>query len=1070
MKTYLYMLLLSCLPLSAIAQGFSVTGRVSDQTGLALPGASVVLKGENVGVTADSSGSFRLRAPGPGTVLVVSFIGYQKKEITLDGRLQGTLQIVLAADLGQLAEVVVSSGYQSIAAERATGSFSRVDQQLLNRRVGADILSRLEDVVPGLVVNRSGVVRPGAQSAISIRGQSTIFARQDPLIVLDNFPYTGDVSQINPNDIESVTILKDAAAASIWGAQSGNGVIVITTKKGKFGSPMQVSFNSNVTLSERPDVFYQPQISTGEYIDIEKMLFERGYYKSAENSDAKIALTPVVKLLIAGRDGKLTSEQVNSAIESLRANDVRNDYRKHLSRTGINQQYSVGLSGGTAFQRYAVSGGYDKSISSLVGDKSSRFTVNATNTYLLFARKIELTTGLYYSNSTAFQNALDGSDLNISAGKPLYPYASLVGPNGEPLKVTHLYRERFLQQASQKGLLDWGFNPLSEIERADNRIRATDYRMNTQLTYRVTPWLSADVLYQYLNTVNQRRNRQDQRSWSVRDLVNRFTSIAEDGSLIRPVPVGDILDISSASAAGHNLRGQLNLNKQLAGGGSIDALVGAEFRKLDTDGYSSRYYGYNDQLASSVQIDYLTNFTSFVNPSSKNNRIPDPASLSGLADRYISWYGNATYMLAGRYGISASARLDQSNLFGVRANQKGVPLYSAGLSWKLSQEKFYKLAWLPQMGLRATYGYNGNVDKTVSAYTTATYLGANLSGTGLPYASITNPPNPELRWERVRMINFALDFKTKGGRISGTFEYYLKKGVDLIGAVPLAAQTGVSVLRGNTANTKGRGAELSVSTHNLQGGLRWDTDLLLSYAADRVSRYLIKPTSVASAYLAGGTLVPAEGKPLYAVYSYKWAGLDPASGDPQGYLDGEVSKDYTAIKSSATLDGLIYNGAARPRVFGALRNTFEYKGFSLSANISFRLGYAVRYASVDYGSILSGAGGHADYSFRWQKPGDENVTHVPSMPLTENVARTEFYTYSDVLVQKGDHIRFQDVNLTYSFSREQNKKLPFGSMQLYLYANNLGLIWKKAEGPLDPDYMLGPAPPKSLALGLRANI
>nr|WP_295933683.1 SusC/RagA family TonB-linked outer membrane protein [uncultured Dyadobacter sp.] len=1070
MKTFFYMLLLT-LPCSLFAQGFTVDGKVSaEQSGTALPGASIVLKGENVGVTADSSGSFRLRAPRPGAVLVISFIGYQKKEIVLQRRPQKPLLVALSVDAGQLAEVVVSSGYQTIAPERATGSFSRVDEQLLNRRVGADVLSRLEDLVPGLVINRSGVQRPGAQSAISIRGQSTLFAREDPLIVLDNFPYTGDVSQINPNDIESVTVLKDAAAASIWGAQSGNGVIVITTKKGKFGSPTQILFNSNVTLTARPDAFYLPQISTGQYIDLEKMLFERGYYKSAETSDARTALTPVVELLIAGRDGKLSSDQVNAGIESLRANDVRGDYERYLNRVGVSQQYSLGLRGGTAVQRYNVSLGYDKSLSGSVGDKSGRFTVNAANTYLLFAKKLELTTGLYYSNSSAFQNALDVSDLNVSPGKRLYPYARLVGEDGQPANVTHLYRESFLSDSQGKGLLNWGFSPLAEIEIADSRFKATDYRLNAQLTYRLKPWLSAQALYQYSRSENQRHNRRDKDSWMARDLVNRFSYFASDGSLVRPVPYGDILDLATSSAEGHNLRGQLDLNKQISLRGNIDALVGAEYRSLDTDAHSSRYYGYNDQLASSVQVDYLTNFTSYVNPSSKNNRIPDPSSLSGLADRYLSWYANATYTLSERYGFSASARLDQSNLFGVRANQKGVPLYSAGASWKLSQESFYKVGWLPQLSVRATFGYNGNVDKTVSAYTTATYLGANLSGTGLPYGSITNPPNPDLRWERVRMINLAVDFKTKGGRVSGSLEYYLKKGVDLIGTAPLAPQTGMSVFRGNTANTKGRGAELSLSSHNLRGKLLWDTDLLFSYASDRVSRYLTKPASVASAYLTGGSLVPAEGKALYAVYSYPWAGLDPSTGDPQGYFGGEVSKNYAAIKSSATLDGLVYNGPARPRVFGAVRNTFSYQGFSLSANISFRLGYAVRYPSVDYGSILSGSGGHADYSLRWQKPGDELLTHVPSMPLTENVARTEFYTYSQVLVQKGDHIRFQDLNLSYSLGRDRYQKLPFSTVQIYLYANNIGLIWKRAKGSLDPDYILGPAPPRSLALGIRANI
>ncbi|OJV20450.1 MAG: hypothetical protein BGO21_00085 [Dyadobacter sp. 50-39] len=1067
MKKVLNLVLCTLLSTACFAQQLTVRGKVlslEDKSPLA--GASIVHKASLQGVSTDSSGHFRIVIPASDPILVVSFIGYNKKEIVATG--SSPLLVELEPDPNQLGEVIISSGYQQLPRERATGSFVQVDNQLLNLRVSPDIISRLEDNVPGLVFNRSGAQRSGAQSAISIRGQSTLFGREDPLIVLDNFPYTGDLASINPNDVESMTILKDAAAASIWGAQSSNGVIVITTKKGKFNQPVQVSFNANVTAAQKPDQFYLPRIGSSDYIDIEKMLFGRGYYNTFENDDVKTAFTPVVELLIAERDGKITVEQTNAQIEALRKNDVRKDIERYLYRTSLNQQYAVNIRGGSASSKYFVSAGYDKNLAAQLGNSFNRATVNINNTFSLLKQKLEITTALYYTSSKNTSNAVSAAEMNISNGKPLPPYMRLADDAGNPVAVTHTYRDSFINTASQQGLLDWTYNPRNEINANDNTTRLNDYRMNLNAAYRIGQSITLQALYQYSGSSNLARNRQSKDSWYTRDMINRFTIVNADGTLTRPVPVGDILDINQVSSAGHSLRTQLNYNKDFGKAGNLTALVGAEIRGMNTQGYSTVYYGFDNEMATSSVVDYLSYFKSYVNPSSAYNQIPSYASLTDLTDRYISYYGNAAYTHSGKYTVSASARLDQSNLFGVKTNQKGVPLYSAGFAWKLSSEKFYGLNWLSYLNLRTTYGYNGNIDKSLSAYTTANFFGAS-SLTGLPYAVVANPPNPQLRWERTRIVNFGLDFKTKNNRISGAVEYYLKKGMDLIGDTPFAPQTGITTFRGNTANTKGNGFELNLTSQNLRRTLGWQTTFILSYAKDKVTRYLAKPTSVAGSYLTTSSVVPTEGKPLYAVYSYPWAGLDPATGDPQGLLNGEVSKDYLAIKSSTTLDQLQYNGTLRPLVFGAIRNTFTYKGLSLSANISYRLGYYIRTPSVNYAEILRGEGGHANYNLRWQNPGDENLTHVPSMPLVNNSARNEFYTYSSVLVQKGDHIRLQDINLSYSLSKSTSGWLPVQAAQFYLYANNIGIIYKRTRSGLDPDYLNSPPAARSLAAGIKVD-
>jgi TonB-linked SusC/RagA family outer membrane protein len=1064
MKTYLYLLLLLALPCSA--QQLLVTGTIrSSDSKMPLPGASIVHKSSLQGITADSSGHFTISIPAADPKITVSFIGFLKKEFQV--KADTKLNVELDADPNQLSEVVISSGYQDIAKERATGSFVHMDNRMLNKRISGDIISRLADNVPGLIFNRSGSMRPGAQSPISIRGQNTIFGREDPLIILDNFPYSGDISQINPNDIESVTVLKDAAAASIWGAQSSNGVIVINTKKGAFNQPVKVSLNSNVTVGARPDLFYQPVISTSDYIDMEQTLFDRGYYRSFENNDAKTALTPVVEILIAQRDGKLTADQAQQQINAYRDIDVRNDIDRYIYRSALSQQYALSVKGGGSSHRYFVSAGFDKNRSSLTGNGSNRTTLNASNTFSLLRSKLDVTTALYYTTSAGSNNGMSMGRMNIASGKPLSPYIRLADSAGNPLHVPHTYRGSFIEDAMQQGLVDWRFSPLEEIANADNTTSLTDYRLNLNANYKLTNNLSAQVLYQFNNIDNNRRNRQGIGSWYTRDLINRFTQVDANGALTRPVPIGDVLDSYRAVTKSHSLRAQLNYSGELGKSGSLSALAGAEIRGLNTLGQSSGMYGYDDEMATNVAVDYVTLYRSYVNPRSVNNRIPYYGSVTDLTDRYISYYGNAAYTYQGKYTISASARLDQSNLFGVKSNQKGVPLYSAGIGWKLSQEKFYQLPWLPYVNVRATYGYNGNIDKSLSAFTTAQFVAASPL-TRVPFARVINPPNPQLRWERTKIINLAADLKTRGNRITATFEYYFKSGIDLIGDAPFAPQTGILNFRGNTANTKGHGFDLNLTSDNLRGIVSWQTTFLASYATDKVSKYLIKPASVGS-YFTGGGLVPTEGRPLYAVYSYRSAGLDPVNGDPQGYLGTELSKDYNAIRTTSVAGDLVFHGSSRPLVFGALRNTVSMYGFSLSANISYRLAYFVRTPSVSYATVLQGDGGHGDFYNRWQKPGDEHHTHIPSMPAVINSARDDFYANSSALVQKGDHVRLQDIHLSYTFSKSRSGKLPFESLQLYAYANNIGLLYKKTAGRLDPDYLTSAPAARSISMGVKVD-
>ncbi len=1063
-KNILYIIMLLCVCSVASAQQI-IRGRILSASDKApLPGSSIKIKGNTSGTAADSAGNFVLHTQDLEIILQVSSLGYRSREVSIRLPAGFPLEIYLEENSSQLQEVIVSTGYQEIPKERATGSFAKVDNELLNRRTSTDILSRLEDVVPGLVFNRNV---SGRENNISIRGQSTIFANAQPLIVLDNFPYDGDISNINPNDIESVTVLKDAAAASLWGSKAANGVIVISSKRGSYKKAPKVSFHANNTLGDKPNLFYQSRMSSADFIEIEKMLFAKGYYQSAELSTNKTPLTPVIELLIAKRDGKILSAAADEKIEALKGQDVRNDFDRYMNRMSINRQVSLSISGGSDNQRYFASAGYDYNTLNSRGNDYGRLTLNAKNTWSLFRNKLELSTGIYFAQNNNTLNNPGIPSIRMSNAAALYPYARLADDSGKPLAIIHDYRRAFLQSAEQQGLLNWEYKPLEEMSTANNMLKITDYRVNGALRYKIITGLNADVLYQYGGGLLDGRNLQSQESYYTRNMINQLTYVNTDGSISRPLPLGGIYDRRNGSSVSQNLRSQLNYSRLFAKQHSINAIAGWEVKDLHGISNTYRLYGYDPDHVSSAKVDYVNYYKRYDNPFS--GTIMNNDSGSDQTDRFQSYYANAAYSFKQRYTLSASGRFDQSNLFGVRTNQKGVPLWSAGLAWDLSSENFYPFKCLPYLKIRATYGYNGNIDKALTAFTTAVYFNGSASSIGQPYAQITNPPNPELRWERVKIINLGVDFESRAGRVGGSIEYYRKKGLDLTGNIPYPPSSGISSFRGNNANTSGQGLDFTLNSRNFNREFKWLSNFLFSYVKDKVTNYLVQSTS--GKYLEGGygfSNYPLEGKPLYSIYSYSWAGLDPQTGDPMGYLDGAVSKDYAKILSAARPENLIYHGPARPTMFGALRNTFSYKNISISANVSYRLGYYFRNESIQYGTLLSGQVDHGDYSLRWQKPGDETFTHVPSIPAVTNTNRDNLYLYSDALVEKGDHIRLQDIQLSYDLERKDHPRFPLARTQFYLYANNLGILWKAGKGSIDPDHQTGLVP-LTISAGLRVN-
>lgn len=1049
----------------------NIKGRIFNEQGEPVPGATITVKGSNQQTSTNENGEFKLNGVDEIDLnIIVTSINYEPQEVNWQG--EPELNVRLKQHVSELNKVqVVSTGYQSISKDKTPGSFVKIDNEMINRRVSTGIIDRLEGITSGLLFNKN-INTSTNQTSIAIRGRSTIYANANPLIVVDNFPYTGDINNINPNDVESITVLKDADAASIWGAYSGNGVIVITTKKGKYNQPLKLSINSNITVGQKPDLYYEPILSSSDFIDVEQYLFKQGFYNSQASSVLRPVLSPVVEILIKEKDSVITHEQAKAQLNVLRGQDKRHDLEKYFYRPSVNQQYSLNASGGSANNSYYFSLGYDKNLDNLVKNGYDRFTLTANNSFSWLKKKLELNTGIIFTE-TRLQNN------NPGTANFIYPYLDLVDDNGNALTVPADIRQAYKDVAGknptpggQDTLLDWNYKPYNELQYADNSTKTTDYRLNADLKYTFFKGFNAKVLFQYNKGFVDQEIYNSQQTYFTRNLINQFTEIDTAGNIIRHIPLGGIFDQNTTRYEAHNTRAQLNYNTGWYNGNhsqyhQLTALAGLEVRDVNTFVETARTYGYNQNSSYPDGVDYDNFFPLYQAPFA-TKKIENRNANRTMADRYISYYLNAKYIFQRRYILSASVRKDESNLFGVKTNQKGIPLWSAGVSWEMSQENFYHAGWLPFLKFRFTNGYKGNVDRTVSAFTTANIDLPNIYN--VVSASIDNPPNPSLRWEKNHMINYGIDFATRKSIIEGSLEFYTRRGIDLIGNSPLDPTTGVTTFRGNTADMKGKGVDIMLRSKNINRQFKWVSTLLFSYTSDKVTDYKVQQAAVWY-YCDPQYISPIAGKPLYSIYSLKWMGLDHQTGDPLGYFNKQSSNNYSAIFNSADLNDLIYRGPANPTYFGSLRNNFSYKQLELSFNITWKMGYYFRRPSINYYTLFYGPDrGNSDYDKRWQKPGDEATTTVPSLIYDVNTGdRSRFYSYSDVLIEKGDHIRLQDIQLSYELNKNKVKWLPVSLFRFYVYANNLGILWRANDKGIDPDFISGIPTPKTIAAGLKID-
>lgn len=1042
-----------------------IKGRIVDENGKGVV-VSIQVKGTNKGTTTNDNGEFELKGVSDDAVLVISGLGIQAFEWSVDGRTDlGIINSKTKTSIGQEIKIEVQTGYQKVSKERFVGAYSQLDSAAYNRRQGMSIIDRLDGTVTGVLFDKKA-------GGIQIRGISTLGSLYSPttapLIILDNFRFTGDISSINPNDVDNITVLKDAAATSIYGAQGGNGVIVVTTKRGKYNSAFYANVRSNVTMTEKPDLFYYPQMGISDFIDLEKLLFSKGHYDATlANTTQPPPTSPVVDILEKVRKGTLTQAQADAQIDVLRGHDLRNDVNKYVNRAAVAQQYYANFGGGNNQSSYALSLGYNRILNGIKGSKPDEQYTMASNYSFRPLKNFEI---------QAAVNLSQGVSKSVGFSLPnLAPYAQLADANGNSMAIPYLYRLSFVDTIRAGKLLDWHYRPLDEIRLADATTRNRSINLNLSSSFRFTDWLTAMVSYNYNTALSNSRNYSNVQTFFTRDLINRFTNLSQTNPDLRnPVPVGGILNVSNSEATSYGARGQININKSWGSRHSITSLIAGEVTQSKSGGNTNRFYGYDNTLGTyKSTINYNVSYPNFFGGG--GGFVPQSNTIGeGLYNRFVSVLGNASYTYATKYTLYASARRDGSNIFGVNTNNKWKPLWSVGASWMLSKEKFYHVKWLSSLRLSSSFGYTGNVNNSLAGVPTMSYSQQPATFTSLVYGQVGDAPNPDLKWEEVKIFNIAADFSVLNDRLSGRFDFFNKNINNLIAPFPFPPSSGVNQYTVNSANMKGNGFELNLNSVNTTGELKWITNFGLSHAKMKIAKLYLGSKFKANEFVGYG-VNSSIGRIAYGIGSYRWAGLDPRTGDPMGYYQGQVSKNYSAIFSDS-VDNQVFHGSAIPLYQGYVLNNFSWKNISVSFNITYRFAFYFRKPALDYQALFSTGQGHADYAVRWQKPGDEQHTTVPSL-LYPNPAtgRDQFYQYSEINVLRGDNIRVQDIRLAYDQTVRLSKNNLRQTLQFFVYPNNLNFIlWRKNKDKLDPDFtggaLFAAPPPRTWTVGINMNL
>jgi TonB-linked SusC/RagA family outer membrane protein len=1052
----------------------TVRGNITDSSGAPIAGVSVSIKGTNEGTVTTTDGDFVLHNVPSRATLLFSNVGYETREIRLE-RNQTFLSLNLSLAAGTLTDVIVT-GFQRIDKSKFTGAAVKLDMDKIKTAGITDVSRMLEGRAAGVAIqNVSGTF--GAAPKVRIRGATSITGDNKPLWVIDGVVLedivnisndqlsSGDpntllgsaVAGLNPNDIESFDILKDAAATALYGARAMNGVIVITTKRGKSGR-LTVGYTGNFGVQFKPGYSQYDIMNSADQMSVYAELERKGFldFNSIANRANAGVYGKMADLIrtVDPQTGEFALQNTPEARRDfLMKYAARNtDWFDILFRNSITQEHSLSLSHGTAKAQSYFSTSYYNDQGWTIADRVKRYTINLRNTYN-FTDKF---TAGFKVQAAVRQQRAPGTISRIS--NPVsgsYDRDFDINPFSYALNTS-----RVLTAYDDNGNLEYfrrnftDFNIINEVRNNYIDLSVMDVSLTGDAQYKITPALT----YNFIGAIRYVKSTQEHQITENSNQANAFraapnSTIAEANKFLyrdpddpeaEPIvvlPYGGFYNRDEDELKNYTFRNTLNFNRTFADVHQLQALVGQEVKYSDRQNANNTGFGYQYENGGVPFVDYRI-LKQFIESSLQYY------GMGNEYERFVGYFGNLQYTYNKKYTLNGTLRRDGSNRLGRSKKARWLNSWTLAGRWNVDQEPFLQnINSISYLTLRGSYGLNanyGNATNSLAVLRTQLTKRPYLDDRQLAI-DIENLENSDLTWEKKYEANVGIDLGLFQNRFNISVDGYYRKSLDLIALVRTSGIGGQLTKAANYADLKSRGIEFTIGgTPYHSKNFSYQTNLTFSYNTNEITRAENFPLIFDLVVPEGGAKV---GYPVRGLFSIPFAGLNEI-GVPV-FKDEKGGTGMGVYLQSDQTDFLKYEGPVDPTIVGGFTNTFSYNNFSLIVHISYQAGNKIRLNPVFRSEYSDLDALPNDFRNRWVLPGDESVTDIPSISNFfyvfqqngANVYPYNNYNYSTARVVDGSFVRLKSVTLQYALPESFIKRTPFSSASINLVGTNLWLIY-----------------------------
>ncbi|WP_443936713.1 SusC/RagA family TonB-linked outer membrane protein [Pedobacter sp. MW01-1-1] len=1082
-----------------------ITGKVKDKDGNALPGVSIREKGEQNAVSTNANGDYSISVK-EGATLVFSYIGFKSTEITVDSKT--VINVTLLEDAADLKEVnIVSTGYQKIERKLFTGAAATVQMSDVKQDGVIDVSRMLEGRVAGVSVqNVSGTF--GSAPKIRVRGATSISGENKPLWVVDGIVLedivnisndqlsSGDaltligssVAGINADDIETFNILKDASATALYGARAMNGVVVITTKRGKIGNPT-INYNGNFSTFLKPEYVNYNIMNSADQMSLYAEVYRKGGLSpnivNGMNGGVFAKMYEEINKYDAstGQFGVVNTPEGRSAFLQKYAT-ANTDWFDVLFKNSFVQEHSLSISSGSEKSQHYVSIGYYNDNGWTIADNVKRYTMNFRGNYVL-SPKVNvglLTTGAYRQQRAP---GTLGRSSNVVEGT--YTRDFDINPFSYALNTS-----RTLRAYDDNGNLEYfkrNYAPFNIINESENNyidLDMLDMKMQGEFNYKFIKnfeFKSVGAM-RYVKTTREHKiteysNMANAYRWMPNSTIANANIFLYDNPDYPEIidketvlPLGGFYNRNDDYLLNFNVRNQVDWRTNY-GKHNVGAFVGQEIKFANRQNSFNNGYGYQYDKGGTPFTDYRIikmllegNFNYY--------------GMDKFYDRYAAFFFNGNYSYDSKYVFNGTFRYDGSNRLGETSTARWLPTWTLSAAWNIEQEEFMKaISEINYLKLRGGYGLTasmGNASNSSVVLTNSTTLRPRLSEVE-PRIVLDGLENSELTWEKQYEVNVGLDFGLFTSRLTGSFDYYNRNAFDLIGNFRTSGIGGEYTKSANYADMKSHGFEVNLGGMPVKGlNFKWTTNFNFGYNKNTITNLKSKPRIYDLIIPEGGA---KEGGAVRGLYSIDFQKLNKL-GTPT-FIDEEGQVSSNVYVQSTTTDYLKYEGSVDPLFSGGWNNTFTYKNFTLNLFVSYQAGNKIRLSNAFSTNYDDSDAMPREFLDRWTLPGDENLTNVPSIAdylLKKSISGTYPYTaynYSSDRVADGGFVRLKQASLGYSLSAKTAKSIGLNSLAFKLQGNNIWLIYadRKLKGQ-DPEFFgsggVALPVPRQITLSLKVGI